>query len=1077
MGAQIKVEVIVNGAAYAYENIVYTENTGNSAGYTNSRRPYIISVDDGIILSSVRNVAEAYKYRVTGEFYSTAHPQDPYIPADPTPSSHWKLTGLIGAAHVVATTDFDIGGADCYAASGSYTPNGAIHLATLPYDSTPKIDLSLNLPTGSGVRVVGVMIDPVAEVVGVWIQSSTFIYTCYLISAAAATSGDLISTHPLNLSVLGSAVSFGFGQGASVSYTAMHFDFASMTFAYAQGALSRALGIGVLDGAATRVLGYSINNQWQEFSYPSVFYRDGLVYAVCWDGANDVIAVLSEVMTATDVTTLRSIVEAECVSSNMLTLSDIDATALTQIVRGYKISSAGAIRGALEPLQASWPFDAVASGYIIKFILRGGASVSIVSSDDLGAAQPGEQGVVRITNSREMDIQLPRRVEVTYLDVEREYDIGEQFAERLNTDAINVMRLELPIVLNANEAAGKAEVLLYLFWLERNDLSFVLPPTFTNFEPGDVITVNAPGATHIARLTSHNYLPDGRLECSAKQASSSIYTSTAVGESGLSTGQVLTFSGNSVAELLDIPTIHDSYGTPGFMAGMRGTWPSWPSGLLVESSDGGQVWVTLQAFTQATASGYATDSIGAGVINAWDRKNVLSVTMLSGSLSSATEYVVLNRGNHFAYGAPGRWEIIGVNSVTAIDATHYTLRNLLRGRAGTEWAMTLHQVGDALIRLDDNALRFMDSVPSAIDVAKLYKAVSNNQTLDAAVTESFAYSGVNLEPLSPVFPKGSRDANNDWTLRCTRRTRIDGELRDYVDVPLGETTEAYRWLIYNSTYATLKRTVDTTTPALVYTNAQQTADFGGVIDLVYFDVAQLSSTVGAGRALRTVVAIPEVFQILPEASLLMYFNGSNGSTSFIDSASPANTITYSGSVQLSTTYSLSGGSSLSTTGGGHLIVAHDAWMDGGANPWTLEFFAYEPSVVSTFGSIVSRRDNSGVYCPWQLSRFTSTEYRLFVGNAGNNNWVASPVLAGVNVVAGTWQHIALVFTGTKFIFFVGGVKSSTETTISSVATTTQPIYVGRGDTTWSGYMEDLRYTPGSALYTANFTPPTSPLPP
>jgi hypothetical protein len=31
--------------------------------------------------------------------------------------------------------------------------------------------------------------------------------------------------------------------------------------------------------------------------------------------------------------------------------------------------------------------------------------------------------------------------------------------------------LDLPIVLTATEAAGKAEVLLYLYWLERYDVS------------------------------------------------------------------------------------------------------------------------------------------------------------------------------------------------------------------------------------------------------------------------------------------------------------------------------------------------------------------------------------------------------------------------------------------------------------------------------------------------------------------------------------------------------------------------------------------------------------------------------
>ena len=45
-----------------------------------------------------------------------------------------------------------------------------------------------------------------------------------------------------------------------------------------------------------------------------------------------------------------------------------------------------------------------------------------------------------------------------HLDYDREYNTGTQYAERLNTAAINARVLDLPIVLTATEAAGKAVV-------------------------------------------------------------------------------------------------------------------------------------------------------------------------------------------------------------------------------------------------------------------------------------------------------------------------------------------------------------------------------------------------------------------------------------------------------------------------------------------------------------------------------------------------------------------------------------------------------------------------------------------
>ena len=54
-----------------------------------------------------------------------------------------------------------------------------------------------------------------------------------------------------------------------------------------------------------------------------------------------------------------------------------------------------------------------------------------------------------------MDSQLHRRVTVQHLDYDREYNVGTQYAERLNTSAINATVLDLPIVLTSTEAAEK----------------------------------------------------------------------------------------------------------------------------------------------------------------------------------------------------------------------------------------------------------------------------------------------------------------------------------------------------------------------------------------------------------------------------------------------------------------------------------------------------------------------------------------------------------------------------------------------------------------------------------------------
>lgn len=590
---------------------------------------------------------------------------------------------------------------------------------------------------------------------------------------------------------------------------------------------------------------------------------------IAYVGSGTVIAVINisgtkkiEAITLTPLegdadTTLSDVITTEVKSSNLLTAADIDVTGLLGTVRGYRVGSVAAIRSALEPLQGAWPFDVVQSGYQIKFRPRGQSSVATIPAAMLDARKSGEAPGVEITNAREMDSVLPRRVTLKYLDTSREYDIGEQYAERLNTDAINIRDLELPLVMTGTEAAQTAERLLYLYWMERYDLSFRLPPAYLGLEPGDVITIEADDATYELRLTAVTYTPDGRLECQAKYNAAATYVSTAVGEDGQSTGSRVTLAGGSLYELLDIPTLRDSDDVPGFPVAMSGYLSDWPGGVLYRTDDSGQTWTDLQGFTAPGATiGYATNSIGAGRFDIIDTASALSVRLYSGDLSSVTELAMLNGANHFAYGQHGRWEIIAAQNCVLQGDGSYVLTNLLRGRFGTEWAASQHAANDKVVLLNPARLAFVGATLNSIGLSRTYRGITGGQTLDSAPDRAFTYEGVNLECLSPVYLNGNRHpSTNDWTLTWIRRTRVGGEWRSYVDATLGEASESYEVEIYDgSGYSTVKRTIAASTPSVTYTSADQVADFGGNQTTLYVKVYQLSANVGRGYPLTTSIS-------------------------------------------------------------------------------------------------------------------------------------------------------------------------------------------------------------------------------
>jgi hypothetical protein len=99
-----------------------------------------------------------------------------------------------------------------------------------------------------------------------------------------------------------------------------------------------------------------------------------------------------------------------------------------------------------------------------------------------------------------------------------------------------------------------------------------------------------------------------------------------------------------------------------------------------------------------------------------------------------------------------------------------------------------------------------------------------------------------------------------------------------------------------------------------------------------------------------------------------------------------------------------------------------------------------------------------------------------VTGGGGANATASTLTITYN----TWCHVAWVRSGTTFKYFINGVQDATTNTVSgSFINSSGPVLVGLYntgvDTYFNGYISNLRFTKGIALYTTAFTPSTSPL--
>lgn len=175
----------------------------------------------------------------------------------------------------------------------------------------------------------------------------------------------------------------------------------------------------------------------------------------------------------------------------------------------------------------------------------------------------------------------------------------------------------------------------------------------------------------------------------------------------------------------------------------------------------------------------------------------------------------------------------------------HSLSGLLRGRLSTEWAVGSHTAGERFILLTNAVAREL-TASSSWGISKKFKPVTVGSTLGATTAQDFAYTARALKPYAPVHIVGSR-SSGDLTINWKRRTRIGGDWRDGVDVPLSEESERYEVDIMQG--VTVKRTITgLTSPTTVYTAAQQTTDFGSAQSSVTVNVYQLSAAVGRGDA-------------------------------------------------------------------------------------------------------------------------------------------------------------------------------------------------------------------------------------
>lgn len=524
-------------------------------------------------------------------------------------------------------------------------------------------------------------------------------------------------------------------------------------------------------------------------------------------------------------------------------LREVDASALSASLSGFALGRSASFRQAIEALSQAYPLDGREVDGVVTFApLPRSVSDSVTEAGIVAEGRDGDRRTIETV--RVQDQELPREIIIRHMDPARDYQVGAQRARRQVTQAHRVDEVDLALVMDANAAKQVAEVVLGRAWMARDRVTFTLPARYLLIAPGDVVRIIPDAVNSYEVQVEEVEFGGGRITCSGVKFRADVFASAASGDSGLFPPSVIPAVPDTTLRLLNLPPVTAAdLATPAFHVAAASAGDNWRGAVLYRSMDGGLDYAAAANLAAYAVMGTAVAVLGAGPADYWDEAGTLTVNLIHPdmTLESRPELAVLNGANAALVGD----EIIQFRSAALNPDGSYTLSGLLRGRRGTEHAISGHGPDEDFVLLSPSALTTVEAGLSALGKDYLYKGVSVGQLIADVTAGAFTYTGLNFKPFSPVHLKGVRTAGGDLAITWVRRTRAAGDWLDGADVPLGEEQERYEVDILDN--GSVVRTIEATSPAATYSAADQIADFGATQANVTVRVHQISAVIGRGH--------------------------------------------------------------------------------------------------------------------------------------------------------------------------------------------------------------------------------------
>lgn len=431
-----------------------------------------------------------------------------------------------------------------------------------------------------------------------------------------------------------------------------------------------------------------------------------------------------------------------------------DLAAISTPIRGLSVSQVTPARQVLEMLGQMYDFSCVLRD---KLYLKRKptTSVATLDYDALGANESEGSEVEPLQLDFINQLEDASQIALSYINANADYITATEFSDILTSDQNSVSTTQVPICFTETEAKKIADGLVTEKATAKIRTTISLTTEYLKLEPYDLVSVDtAAGDQLLFRLGKRE---DNGTVLKYEAILHDVNARVSSGITDLGYEETSSVGAPIDTELLikDVAILRDADDELGVYAVCHANGEASPGAQLFKSPDD-VTYVVRQSVTETASVGVVTSALTTWARgNRFDHTSSVTVEMRSGTLSSYTRDQILSGiapiyliGDEFVYAM----------NATLVGVETYQLSGFLRGRKGTDWAMSGHAIGEDFVVFNTRGIRREQFDTSELSATRYFKAVTFGRKVSTAESQSVTFSGVGKKPYSPCNLRANRIA-------------------------------------------------------------------------------------------------------------------------------------------------------------------------------------------------------------------------------------------------------------------------------------------------------------------------------